>query len=363
MAAPDYTQKFYDAYEAEKAKRKRPTVLVCGYTGSGKSSLIKAICGGIVPDDEIGDGRPKTMEYKKYETEDIRVYDSRGLELGETETKFTAMTKDFVRNLQNDSNVDNHIHLVWYAIQGSGARITDCDINLMQNIFDPNHLIVVLTKKDITRPDQLEALTARLIEAGVSPQRIVATSDLQSGAKGCKELMRLSYEMLPEAYRDAFMRAQEIDRETKIAAVYAKSTKAAAIILTATGSATGIAAAPIPVADAPILMGVQATMIGSLAGLYGFDRSRVSFAALPILARTAGMLAATSLSKMIPGLGSLIQATVAAAITGAMGYFVKDQFEKNAIAVINGQPIRELQFDPNVFQRYYNNYHHDNISG
>ena len=36
-------QKFNEGYDkAAKAYRKRPNILVCGYTGSGKSSLIKA---------------------------------------------------------------------------------------------------------------------------------------------------------------------------------------------------------------------------------------------------------------------------------------------------------------------------------
>lgn len=348
-----HEEKFRAGYQQERAKRKRPTVLVSGYTGCGKSSLIRAVCGNVVPRSIIGDGSPKTVGFDKYETEDICVYDSRGLELGETEERFTTETKEFIRKCQADKNVDNHIHLVWYAIQGSGARVTDCDINLIRNIFNPNDVIVVLTKKDITREGQLEALVRRLTEAGVPQERIIATSDEDAGSDGCKDLMRLSYKMLPEAYRDAFISAQQIDIDAKIKAVKDKKTRARAIIASATVGASTIAATPIPVADAPLLMGVQAVMIGGLAALYGFNEGQLKHAALPLLARVAGMLAASSLVKFLPMLGSAIQATVAGSITAAMGWFVADQFEKTAIATIKGEVVPALAFDPSVFVQYY----------
>ena len=97
------------------------------------------------------------MGYDCYENELVRIWDSKGLENGEAEEVFTAHTRDFVREKQRDPDVDNHIHLVWYTIQGSGARVTDCDLNLIRNIFNPEHVIVVVTKNDATRPRQKDA--------------------------------------------------------------------------------------------------------------------------------------------------------------------------------------------------------------
>ena len=58
----DVKNEFNSKYEeARKRFGKRPNILVCGYTGSGKSSLVKAILGEVVPDSAIGDGAPKTM--------------------------------------------------------------------------------------------------------------------------------------------------------------------------------------------------------------------------------------------------------------------------------------------------------------
>ncbi len=351
-----HEDKFREGYQQERAKRRRPTVLISGYTGCGKSSLIRAVCGNVVPLDVIGDGRPKTMGFDKYETEDICVYDSRGLEIGDTEEQFTTVTRDFVRKRQEERNVDNHIHLVWYAIQGCGARVTDCDINLIRNIFDPDNVIVVITKKDITRPNQLDALINRLAEAGVPKRRIIATSDENAGSDGCRELMEMSYEMLPEAYRDAFVSAQQVDIEKKVKAIKDKKVTARKIIVAAATAAAAVGAIPIPGSDAPLLMGEQALMIGALAGVYGFDKGQMKQVALPMLARVGGMMMASSLVKLIPFAGSVIQAGVAGLITTAMGWFVADQFEKNAIAIVRGEAVSEFAFDPSAFVQYYEKY-------
>ena len=202
MDETDVITEFNSKYEEARVRfGKRPNILVCGYTGSGKTSLTKAILGDLVPDNAIGDGRPMTMGYDCYENELVRIWDSKGLENGQTEEEFTVHTRNFVRQRQEDSDVDNHIHLVWYTIQGSGARVTDCDLNLIRDIFNPEHVIVVVTKADATRQRQRDALLQALMEAGIPEERIVFTSDSESGSIGCKELMLLSYRMLPEAYK------------------------------------------------------------------------------------------------------------------------------------------------------------------
>ena len=85
----DVKAAFNESYEEARARfGKRPNILVCGYTGSGKSSLIRAILGDIVPQDAIGVGKPRTTGYDHYQNDLISIYDSKGLELGETEEAF-----------------------------------------------------------------------------------------------------------------------------------------------------------------------------------------------------------------------------------------------------------------------------------
>ena len=345
--------------EIEKARQemgKRPNILVCGYTGSGKSSLTKAILGDIVPDDAIGHGAPKTMGFDCYENDLIRIWDSKGMELGTTEAAFCAEVKEFVRKQQNDPSVDNHIHLVWYVISGSGARVEDCELNLIKNIFNTKDVIVVITKSDIARANQKEAVKQKLLSSGIDANRIVFTSDLEGGAIGCKDLMALSYAMLPAAYKDAFMEAQRIDIEAKVEAIKNKKGKAAAIIATACTAAGAAGAIPIPVSDAPIIMAGQTAMIAGLAVLYGFEKEAVKKSILPLLAKVAGVYTASTLIKLIPGLGSVLNSTVAVVLTGAMGWYVQYDFENMAIAKAKGEPVPEIDFNLESFMKFYEEY-------
>ena len=168
--------------------------------------------------------------------------------------------------------------------------------------------------------------------------------------------MNLSYAMLPDAYKDAFMEAQRVDKEAKIQAVYDKAGKAKAIIATATTAAAGAGAVPIPLSDAAVIVPIQVTMIATLAGLYGLKEEAIKQSALPFVARLAGVFLATSLLKLIPGLGSAINATIAGTLTGAMGLYVKSNFEESAIAKIEGRPAPDLGFDVELFKKFYAEY-------
>ena len=202
---------------------KRPNILLAGYTGCGKTSLINTILGNeIVPKSGIGNGKPCRIDFDRYENEDIRLWDSRGLELGDAEADFRAKMQEFVSDCQDDMNVDEHIHLVWYLIQGNGARVTPCDLTLMKEIFTFDNVIVVISKKDITKPEQSEAIRKVLLDAGVPAKRIVEVSDAETGAVGCKELVALSEKMLPEAYRDALCRPRASTGRQKQNALWAR---------------------------------------------------------------------------------------------------------------------------------------------
>jgi len=357
MEENDVIKEFKSKYEeARICFNKRPNILICGYTGSGKTSLARAILGDVVPDNAIGDGRPMTMGYDCYENDLVRIWDSKGLENGQAEEEFTAHTREFVRKRQNDPDVNNHIHLIWYTIQGSGARVTDCDLNLMRNIFNPEHVIAVVTKSDATRPRQKEAMVSALTAAGIPAERIIFTSDEESGSIGCRELMLLSYKMLPEAYKDAFMEAQRIDQEARIKAIMDKRGRANAIITTAITAAATAGAVPIPLSDAAVLVPIQITMIASLAGLYGLRQEAVKQSALPFVAKLVGIFAASSILKLVPGLGSVVNATVAGTITAAMGMFVRKNFEEAAIAKVKGLPEPLLNFDMELFKKFYADY-------
>lgn len=359
----DYEKDFLNKLEEAKKNYKRPNILICGYTGAGKTSIIQALLGkDLVEDEKIKSGERGTMGYERYENELIRVWDSMGLEPAKGEDEFIKMTEQFIRERQDSSkNVDNHIHIFWYVISAGVKRVTETDLKII-NTFPKESTIVIISQIDLdSRNKTVEAYKKRLIEYGnVSENKIICATDIEGGSKGIKELYIKSLEIMPEAYKSAFEEAQRIDIERAVEKVRDKKSKAIAIIGGATVSAGTAAAVPIPLSDAIIITPIQVGMIASLAGLYGLNKEQLKHQALPLVARTVGMITASSLAKLIPGLGSAVNATVAVLITGALGWFTQDQFEKMAVAKIKGEPAPTINFDFSVFAEFLENYKKNN---
>ncbi len=330
----DFEGALEDAIDEKEKNYKRPTVLICGYTGTGKTSLISKICGNV-PEGAIKDGEPATQEYVKYENSSIRIWDSRGLEPGDGEHNFIDGTKQFIREMRGDENVDNHIHLVWYCIQGPGARVTDTDLLLMKEVFDINNEIGLITKKDVCRPNQIPALTERMLTSGIDNKNIIAVSDEDN--KSLKQLIARSLAILPEAYQDAFIASQQLDFELKLG-------RAKKIIHSASLAAALAGATPLPGSDAPILVGIQAGMIGSLAIIYGIGKEAAVTALGPAIAQVVGVAAASGLVKLIPGVGSGIQAVVAGGLTEGLGRLTQAYLEMCAKAKLNGEEMPDFVF-------------------
>jgi len=325
----DFDNAIQDGFDEGEKDYKRPTILVCGYTGVGKTSLISKICGNV-PEGAIMDGEPGTKDYVKYENSRIRFWDSRGLEPGDGEQNFIDGTKDFIKEMREDSNVDNHIHLVWYCVQGPGARVTDTDLLLMREVFDINNELGLLTKKDITRPDQKSAMTDRMLTSGIKKENVIAVSDDDN--ESLKLVINRSMDILPEAYQDAFSASQQLDFELK-------KKRAKVIIHTASAAAALAGATPIPGSDAPILVVIQGGLIAKLAILYGIGREAAVMALGPVITQVVGIAASSSLIKFIPGIGSGIQAVVAGALTEALGWIAQAYLEMCAKAKLNGEEI------------------------
>ncbi|MCQ2352042.1 MAG: hypothetical protein MJ033_01010 [Victivallaceae bacterium] len=347
--------------EACKEFNKRPNVLVCGYTGAGKTSLAKAILGDVVPDGAIGFGKPMTQDFAHYENEDILVWDSKGLESGQTEEEFKSTIRSFVAGKQSDPDVDKHIHLVWYAIPAPGARVTDCDLALIKGVFNRSgalkgdDVIVVITKSEYLEAHEKAEFIRILTDAGIPENRIVFTST-RGGKPGCRELVNLSWQMLPDAYKDAFLSAQQVDKEAKIKAVYDKSGNAKKIIAGAVAAASSAAGVSLPLSDAALLVPLQIGMVASLAVLYGLNKEAVKMSMMPFILKVVGVFTASSLLKIVPVLGNIINAGVAGSLTGALGVYVKKHFEKCAVAKIENRPEPEFVFDMDRFKQFYESY-------
>lgn len=215
----------------QKEPPQRPNVLVCGYTGSGKTTLIKAILGDVVPEDAIGAGLPQTTGYELYVNEGghIAIYDSRGSELGDLLEDFKRNTIRFIDETRKCKNADEHIHLAWYVISGAEGRIQDFDRSLIKDISSIAPVIVVITKNESTHCKTRESFKQILIEEeGIDPERVIFTSCPDGKpSEGCQQLVEESIKLLPEACRLEFIRAQVCDARSKIEAEMERILKAA----------------------------------------------------------------------------------------------------------------------------------------
>jgi uncharacterized protein (DUF697 family)/ethanolamine utilization protein EutP (predicted NTPase) len=293
------------------------SILVCGYTGCGKTSLVQAVCGkSTVPDSAIGHGKPETMDFKLYEKNSVAFWDSKGMELGQKEDDFVRYVKNFVHRRQQIANMSKHIHVLWYCIAGDRARVTSCDKNLIRTLFDT--VLVVVTKNDIVRAKQRQAIVSELTAAGVREREILFCSSLDNS--GLKRLLDTTFDLMPEAQGRAFDRLYR----DKTAELKRKADEAADdYVFWGAARAGAIAVIPLPLADMPFLIANQGYMIVGIGSAYGIAVTKGMVAAFlgTLGASIAGMTAASFLPFLKIG--------IAAGVTYGVGKAAKVWFEND----------------------------------
>ena len=131
---------------------------------------------------------------------------------------------------------------------------------------------------------------------------------------GLGDLVAKTLLLSPENEKDAFRIAQRLNLPWK-------REMARPIIAQSTALAAAAAAAPIPIADAITLAPIQLGMMGRIATIYDLEfKTMLSASALAQLsAQITGQALVRSLVKVVPGVGSLVNASVASAVTAAIG--------------------------------------------
>jgi hypothetical protein len=201
-----------DAREA-LTRHVHPSIVLAGFTGAGKTTLARAVLGPVVPADAIGHGVPSTRAFLRYSTGDLTFWDSRGLEPGDTLGHFRRELDAFV-STNRKRPLAERVHLGWFVIQAPGARVTPTELELLSTF--PVPVLVVLTKGDIARSPQVDALRSTLATAGILPERIFTTREDDASswaplmeasralatADHCAELARRVDALGAQAWRD-----------------------------------------------------------------------------------------------------------------------------------------------------------------
>lgn len=296
---------------------------VLGGTGVGKSTLINQIFGqNLAP---TGIGRPVTRGVDYYPGELFGLYDFQGVENFDVLENFVRdFKKIYAERIAADP--ESAIHAVWYCIKASDLRFDDQQEKVIKLLAEMGLPVVLVMTRTPFRADVgldpnslefLQHLQARhlpVVTGGAVPVAALGDPWARTEAFGLTNLINVTLQALPDGQQAAFSAAQRIDDSSK-------SVQAHRVAALASVSAAGVAATPIPLADAPLLIGLQGAMMSKIAKLYQVELTTSNLAAgvAGIAATQAGRTLASSLLKAFPGVGNAINAGVAASITLALG--------------------------------------------
>lgn len=325
------SEPFLEANAKAKSRYGRFNLAVVGGTGVGKSSLVNAIFGRDLA--KVGRGLPVTEGVHYYSDDALGVWDFEGFEIGSPKSPADSLRAHL--QIVASKPPTEQISVVWFCVNSTADRLTHADIEMIRELGSAGlPVVLVLTKVDWERtvtgkfkaPAGVQEFQAWL-EAPVDADRnaidvpvrsVVLTSVVGKQGKGTGhglgDLLVETLALSPEDTKDAFRVAQRLNLPWK-------RQMARPVVAAAVSAAAAAAAVPIPVADALTLAPIQLAMMGRIAAIYDLDfKAMMSVSTVAQLsAQLAGRALARSFIKLLPGAGTVISASVAAALTAAAG--------------------------------------------
>ena len=340
-----------------------PNIAIIGLTGVGKSSLINGMFGiEIAPS---GAGLPVTTKYEKYSPSafdinlPVNLYDSPGYEPGKGQEQFVQETIDFLKEKKHLGGKEQ-IHLIWYLINASTARLTEADKEILEQV-NQNHIpaIIVLSKSDIAEPHDREKVKNairenkfskfdEIVEVAAKPLYSINGKPICE-PYGMKDLVDLTMKELPTIYADAFLVAQTVDIESKKELAW-KYVREASWACFAAG------ALPIPLTAPGSAISALGYMYGQIIALYGHSNhsllllvSGMTFGGFLTLV-TEGVL--DLFSPIFTGL-SILTGASAATFTAISGKAFTETCERLAKKELTGSEIEITEQLRKIFQEEF----------
>lgn len=319
----DFEGKFNEEFENLRKNIKKPNILVCGGTGVGKSTLVQQTISDsrLRSQIKVGAGKPITQSIECYEGDLIRIYDSPGYEAGdESQAHYQKLVLGKI--FESMETAESRIHMVWYCISQGNHRVFDIDISTINKIRKEKiPVAVILTQADKASEEDAEKMK-EVIHQACAGVPIFETSTDTETALSVAPLLEWTADNVADGLRTAFISGTKVSIDKK-------AEEGRRIVLHHIMLATGIAATPIPLSDAPLLLANQATLVARLGSLW--DLPTLSVLTKGVLTSTAvstaGKTLAGSLLKFTGVgvvIGGAINATIAASITAGIGYGVNE---------------------------------------
>lgn len=311
-------------------------IIIIGKSGVGKSTLINSLFRGNFA--ETGLGRPITSEIRKLVKKDypLAIYDTPGFELShEQQSKVKEEVLELIDSGYSTEDVNKAIHCIWYCVNvGANRTFDSSEIEWLKSFTESNKksrvpIIVVLTqavpkKKALEMKSLIEKENLDIVKViPLLAQDMEFDDEYVAKSYGLDSLINIMVEMLPTELQNTLQNVQ-------IASLESKKKAAQAAIAAAVVASFGEGFAPIPFADAALLVPTQVTMIAGITVIFGLDVNKSFLTAF--VSSTIGSAGATVLGKtvvaniikLIPGLGTAtggaISGTTAGLITTALGF-------------------------------------------
>ncbi len=326
----------------ESVRSQLPTTeaLLIGKPQAGKSSIVRGLTG--VGKEIIGQGfRPHTQytERYAYPSEDLPLLiftDTVGL--GDISQNTTEIIEELTRELDKETNKARIIILTIKINDFATDSLKEIIVNLRKKYpYIPCLLVVTSTHElypiQITDhppyPPELSEIKRAFEEIKTTFQELIDDAILidftleEDGYNplfyGLENMRDTLASLLPEAESRTIHQLLDEKVGSELGSVYRDVARR--YILAFTVMAATVAAVPLPFATMPVLTALEVSMVGLLGQLYG-QKLTASQAGGIVSAIAGGFLAKAigrELIKFIPGLGSVIAASWAAAYTWSLG--------------------------------------------
>lgn len=311
-------------------------VLVVGYAGVGKSTLIKTVLGETAMKKPVGGST--NQDFQVYENPNIsfRLIDTTGIEPGVfKEQKAVNAVRKWSGSIIKAGKKEDHISVIWFCIDRYTAKLFPKTIDSFMDAISiwKNVPIVVVITQSYTEEEANQ--TKEIVEKAFLSKKKYATrlTDIASviakpkntedgtilPPMGITELIELTNNLLPVGLQAA-------EKDVARYNLARKRAMSHAVVSVATLAGITVGSVGTPVVDLMILKPTESLEIESIFKIWGIKKTKKSKELLKLMLdigtlSITGKTIASSL-KLIPGINigaALINAFISGTIVFALG--------------------------------------------
>ncbi len=318
-------------------KESKMNILLMGYTGSGKSSLINALFGKEIA--KAGVGKPITQHLEKYidEQKGLILWDTKGIEDKDYHDTMQSIKKEMEDSFKTLSEKEA-IDVAYLCVKETSSRVQEREkelLNLTKEWNIPTIVVFTHTQaeagdafvKEFQRVINEEWGFGGFIRAYVRVNSVAFSfRGMEVPVEGLKELVDETKKCLIDAKKNKEKHFLLIQKANIQARKQAMIDESKTIIHVASVVAGSVGLIPIPFSDALAIVPIQAGMIYKMNDAFGVKMKDSVAASLitgllgvTAVAQVGGTLV-NGLLKFIPVVGSVAGGATAAVITEGIGF-------------------------------------------